>query len=214
MGAATNLVITSDHGMAALDPARTVFWKTWSSRNWSGVAWWRSSPCRKSPPSTCAGPAAGSAVTPARRRRGHRLPPRDHTPPHWRYGSHPRIGDIVCLLADGWRIRSHTLFAERPWAGSDNRGSHGYDPCLPSMRALFIGNGPAFVPGRVVEPFQNIHVYPLLARLLEIEPAAGDGAAWVTADMHPAGSRWAAAAGTDSTAQPSARLEASACGAP
>ena len=112
---------------------------------------------------------------------------REHTPTHWRYGSHPRVADIVCLLEDGWRIRSRSLFANRPWAGSNNRGSHGYDPRLPSMRALFIGHGPAFTRGLEVPPFQNIHIYPMLARLLGIETAANDGDPQVTVNMHPPG---------------------------
>ena len=52
---------------------------------------------------------------------------------------------------------------------------HGYDPDLPSMRAIFLARGPSFRPGSVVSGFGNVHLYPLLAGLLGVEPAPSDG---------------------------------------
>lgn len=187
--ARTNLIITSDHGMAALDPARTVYLEdlidpALIERDQVEIVTLSEITAFNLRPglddTAIASLFAGHAGIACHRR--------GQTPAHWRYGSHPRIGDIVCLLDDGWRIRSRSLFADRPWAASNNRGSHGYDPRLPSMRALFIGHGPAFHAGLEVEPFQNIHIYPLLARLLGIEPAVSDGDPAITAGMHPAGS--------------------------
>ncbi len=43
------------------------------------------------------------------------------------------------------------------------------------MRALFVARGPALTPGLVVPPFQNIHVYELLAAILGLRPAPNDG---------------------------------------
>jgi len=43
------------------------------------------------------------------------------------------------------------------------------------MRALFLARGPAFARGAVVPPFQNIHVYDLVAHILGLTPAANDG---------------------------------------
>jgi hypothetical protein len=44
------------------------------------------------------------------------------------------------------------------------------------MRAMFLARGPAFAKAVVVEPFQNIHIYPLLASILGLRPAPKDGA--------------------------------------
>jgi predicted AlkP superfamily pyrophosphatase or phosphodiesterase len=55
------------------------------------------------------------------------------------------------------------------------RGMHGYPPDLPSMRALFLARGPAFRRGEVVPPFQNIHLYSLVAHILGLTPAPNDG---------------------------------------
>lgn len=43
------------------------------------------------------------------------------------------------------------------------------------MRALFVAAGPAFKRGETVAPFQNIHVYDLLCRILGLAPAPNDG---------------------------------------
>ena len=55
------------------------------------------------------------------------------------------------------------------------RGSHGYDPSLPSMQATFIAHGPAFRRGTRLPAFDNVDVYPLLMRLLGLTPAPNDG---------------------------------------
>jgi hypothetical protein len=55
------------------------------------------------------------------------------------------------------------------------RGGHGYDNALVSMRALFIARGAAFKKGYVAEPFENIHVYNLMCKILGLKPAKNDG---------------------------------------
>ena len=52
------------------------------------------------------------------------------------------------------------------------RGSHGYDNDLSSMQAIFVADGPAFKSGYSREVFENIHIYPLLAHILDLEPYA------------------------------------------
>ena len=93
-------------------------------------------------------------------------------PARRRYGTHPRIPPIVCQMHEGWDALPREAMAKRP---PHDRGSHGYDPALPSMRALFLARGPSFRRGVVIEPFVNVDVYPLLARLIGIEAAATDG---------------------------------------
>lgn len=93
-------------------------------------------------------------------------------PARWRYGTHPRIPPIVCQMHEGWDMLPRETIAKRT---APMRGSHGYDPALPSMRALFIARGPAFRQGVTLDPFDNVDVYPLLARLLGICAAPNDG---------------------------------------
>jgi predicted AlkP superfamily pyrophosphatase or phosphodiesterase len=95
-------------------------------------------------------------------------------PARWHYGSNPRVPAIVCQVDEGWDALPRKFIAER---GNDNitRGSHGYDPALPSMQATFVANGPAFRSGVRLPTFDNVDVYPLLTRLLGITPAPNDG---------------------------------------
>jgi len=67
--------------------------------------------------------------------------------------------------------------AEMPAKGemNDLRGGHGYDNELESMRAIFIAHGSAFKKGVVIEPFENIQVYNVMARILGLTPAPNDG---------------------------------------
>lgn len=97
---------------------------------------------------------------------------KDAVPARWDYGHHPRVPPIVCQMHEGWDMLPRETIAQRPHR---DRGSHGYDPALPSMRALFIARGPAFRAGTIIDPFDNVNVYPLLARLLGIRAAANDG---------------------------------------
>jgi predicted AlkP superfamily pyrophosphatase or phosphodiesterase len=94
-------------------------------------------------------------------------------PARWHYGTHPRIPPIVCQMHEGWDALPRQVIATRP--KYQHRGSHGYDPALPSMRALFVARGPAFRQGVEIPAFDNVDVYPLLARLLGIAPAPNDG---------------------------------------
>jgi hypothetical protein len=43
------------------------------------------------------------------------------------------------------------------------------------MRAIFLARGPAFREHATVPAFDNVDVYPLLMKLIGLEPAANDG---------------------------------------
>ena len=38
------------------------------------------------------------------------------------------------------------------------------------MKAIFLAKGPAFKSGYTREEFENIHIYPLIAHILGIDP--------------------------------------------
>jgi len=47
---------------------------------------------------------------------------------------------------------------------------------MKSMRALFIAEGPDIRPGSKLEPFENVNVYPLVAKILGLQAPQVDGA--------------------------------------
>ena len=81
-------------------------------------------------------------------------------PAHLHYGKNPRVPPFLCLAEDGWM--TYKTAPTTPFS----RGEHGFDNNLPSMRALFIANGPAFARGQRIEDFDNVSVAPLLRTLL------------------------------------------------
>jgi predicted AlkP superfamily pyrophosphatase or phosphodiesterase len=92
------------------------------------------------------------------------------TPAGWHFGRNPRIPPIVCQADDGWRV-----WLRRAPAQAALKGEHGFAPEDPGMRAAFVATGPSFRAGTRLPAFDNVDVYPLLARLLDITPAPNDG---------------------------------------
>lgn len=98
-------------------------------------------------------------------------------PERLHYNEGRRIAPIVCSADEGWAMTTKKRFEE--WKSSPDfdqtRGSHGYDNRYQSMQATFIAHGPAFKRGYVAEPFENIHVYELMSKILGLKPAKNDG---------------------------------------
>ena len=92
-------------------------------------------------------------------------------PARWHYGTHPRVPAIVCQADLGWQLTTR----DNPRKRDHVTGAHGYDPALPDMRAVFVADGPDFVDGAVLAPFDNVDVYPLLMELLGVPARANDG---------------------------------------
>lgn len=159
-----NLVIVADHGMAATSPDRAVPLRTLVDPQLVHTV--------------TDGPYAGMEALP-----GHDaqvaaalLRPHDHVrcwrkrdiPARFHYGRNPRVPAFHCLADTGWMI---TPPDRAPLFG----GAHGYDNRSAEMLALFVAAGPAFRAGVRLETFDNVDVYPLLARLIGVTPRASDG---------------------------------------
>ncbi len=86
------------------------------------------------------------------------------------YGKNPRVAPIFCLPETGWTLTTRDYKPTKP-----ERGAHGFDNFSPEMAAIFVANGPAFRAGRRLATFDNVDVYPLLARLVGVRPAPNDG---------------------------------------
>jgi predicted AlkP superfamily pyrophosphatase or phosphodiesterase len=164
-----NLVIVADHGMTAVEPGSTVVADAadpGAVRMVSG------------------GAAALFALIPGQEARGEALllKPHEHmtcwrkteVPKRLAYGTNARVPDIVCMAQLGWYVGNVEGAARRK---PDTRvtGAHGYDPEEPDMRALFLAWGPSVRRGATVATFDNVDVYPLLARLIGVTPVKGDG---------------------------------------
>lgn len=164
-----NLIVVSDHGMAAASPERVAYLEDYVDGGAIRVI--------TAGEVIAIEPAAGREAEAYSallgRHQAMQCWRREELPPNWRYGTHPRIPAIVCQADEGWKVFSRPSFSR--WGGQVKPGSHGYAPELPSMRAAFVAQGPAFRSGVRIEAFDNVDVYPLMAHLLGISPAANDG---------------------------------------
>ena len=164
----TDIVVVSDHGMADVPEGQVVVIEDMvdpadATMVTSGqVVGFRPAPGRE----------AAAARQLLGRHAHHACWRREDLPARWHYGTHPRVPPIVCQMDVGWDALPRAWLARRP-AGT--RGSHGYDPAAAEMRAIFIANGPSFRSGVELPAFDNVDVYPLLAGLLGLDPAPGDG---------------------------------------
>jgi predicted AlkP superfamily pyrophosphatase or phosphodiesterase len=162
-----NLIVVSDHGMARVAPDHFVYLDDFVDTASVDLV--------DLGPIVSLSPRHGTVEVAYRRltRVPHlRVYRRNDTPAAFHYRAHPRIQPIVAVADEGWMVTTHALAAR---SRQPPRGMHGYPPALPSMRALFLARGPAFARSAVVEPFQNIHVYDLIAHVLGLTSAPNDG---------------------------------------
>ena len=165
---AVNIVIVSDHGVAEVAPGHTVAIEDMADPADVEV--------RSTGQSVGFAPRPGRTAAAEARLLGRHAHydcwRKSELPARWHYGTHPRVPAIVCQMDEGWDGVYRAEMAKRPMHA---RGSHGYDPALPSMRALFVARGPAFRAGVQLPVFDNVDVYPLLARLAGVAPVPNDG---------------------------------------
>ena len=56
-----------------------------------------------------------------------------------------------------------------------NVGLHGYDNVDRNMSTIFLAKGPAFKECVTIDPFENVHVAPLIAHLLGVKAKPNNG---------------------------------------
>jgi predicted AlkP superfamily pyrophosphatase or phosphodiesterase len=72
-----------------------------------------------------------------------------------------RIGDILLIPQEGkvFNITNTEV----------DKGKHGFDPAHQKMMAGFYAWGPAFKNGLTIKAFDNVHVFPLMVKLLRLD---------------------------------------------
>ena len=170
-----NLIIVSDHGMATVERKNAIFLddffdeKTQTEKTlWTGEI-------------VQIFPKAGEEskiINALQSRIKHATCWRKREiPARFRYQSSPRIAPVICSADEGWILTNHKRYDE--WRERDElrgaRGAHGYDNRLESMRATFIAHGAAFKKNYVAQPFENVEIYNLMCKILNLTPAKNDG---------------------------------------
>jgi predicted AlkP superfamily pyrophosphatase or phosphodiesterase len=106
---------------------------------------------------------------------------REEMPERYHFRDTPRAGDIVVIMDEGWMMVTSIInrgLIQREW------GEHGWDPDLPSMKAIFLISGPGIPKGATIPEVENVDVYPLMTELLGLQPAGNlDGRAGLIRSM-------------------------------
>ncbi|MFZ6873812.1 ectonucleotide pyrophosphatase/phosphodiesterase [Undibacterium sp. Di27W] len=163
---AANIVIVSDHGMAATSSERTILLDQLASPASYDVVVYGS----------YAGiePKAGQEENVAKallKAHEHmQCWKKEDIPARYQYGKNPRVPRFVCLADVGWLV-----VPDARAAGKANKGAHGYDNLSQEMQALFIAQGPAFKKATVLPAFDNVDVYSLLMKLTGLPAQPSDG---------------------------------------
>jgi len=89
----------------------------------------------------------------------------EETPARWHYSATDdrfgRIGDIILVshFPKVFNLRGRRIIP----------GMHGFDNMIPEMGATFYAWGPAFKPHQKIGSFENVNVYPMIARILGLK---------------------------------------------
>ena len=91
-----------------------------------------------------------------------------------------RKGDLLILPKEGYYltdVKGKVRYQNNATRfGTQVFGEHGFTPRYEDMQGIFYAKGPQIKEGLEIEPFQNIHIYPLLCRILNLPiPANVDG---------------------------------------
>jgi predicted AlkP superfamily pyrophosphatase or phosphodiesterase len=160
-----NLIVVSDHGMSKVSPKKVVFLDNYLDPESVEIV--------DGSPVMALRPKDGNVATLYEkvRRIPHAKAYTSSTmPQRWHYTGNNRITPVLLVANDEWTISTRKYLESHPVKG----GTHGFDNDLRDMRALFVAAGPSFERG-TMKPFANIHIYSLLAYLLNVRPAANDG---------------------------------------
>lgn len=90
-------------------------------------------------------------------------------PERLHYMTNERCGDFVVTADSSWALFSNSI------SNFGLGGTHGYDNSNTNMDAIFYAYGPAFKENYHSARFENVDIYNLICRILNLNPAPNDG---------------------------------------
>jgi len=161
-----NLIVTSDHGMTEVSMDKYVDLEQYIDRDWLDIAF-RSTAMMMWQPEEGMTDSIYNILKDA-----------DHLsiwktgelPERLNFGHNPRTLDLV-VLADS----AYSIGWGEPSEHFNTGGAHGWDNLNKDMHTIFYAQGPAFKSNHTHPPFELVDLYPLITRILGLDPAPVDG---------------------------------------
>ncbi|XP_071390646.1 ectonucleotide pyrophosphatase/phosphodiesterase family member 7 [Centroberyx affinis] len=101
---------------------------------------------------------------------------KDELPESFHLAKSDRLPPILIIADLGFNLNSRFIVYV-------NKGDHGFHNGEMDMKTIFRAFGPDFKRNYLSEPFDSIHIYPLLCKLLQVEPEPHNGTLAVTEAM-------------------------------
>nr|XP_061789061.1 ectonucleotide pyrophosphatase/phosphodiesterase family member 7-like [Nerophis lumbriciformis] len=101
---------------------------------------------------------------------------KDDMPESFRLARSRRLPPVVVVADLGFNLNSRFIVYV-------NKGDHGFHNGEMDMKMIFRAFGPDFKKNFVSEPFDSVHIYPLMCHLLGIRGEPNNGSLEQTADM-------------------------------
>jgi predicted AlkP superfamily pyrophosphatase or phosphodiesterase len=157
-----NYIFVSDHGMTTVDVDNTIGLPAAVDKNYFNVPWSDALLHLYAKDSS----KIESTYQALKKETNFTTYKLDETPAHWHYKKaddwHNRLGDLI--LVPNTIHQVFNLGTRKP-----TPGKHGFDNKEVDMRASFMAWGPAFKKGLLIDGFENVHVYPLVAKILGLQ---------------------------------------------
>ncbi len=160
-----NLIVLSDHGMAPISSSRYINIKAIVPQRMIASL-------SGGNPVYLLNPAEGkrdSILNLLNSVKGMHAWKKSELPERWHYGTNERIPEIVVVADSSWSIGTR---AEGP---GKKGGAHGYDNQNSDMFSIFYAAGPAFRKNYSFHELNNVDVYNLVCKILDLKPAKNDG---------------------------------------
>jgi alkaline phosphatase D len=99
---------------------------------------------------------------------------RANVPAELHFNGNAREGDPIIVARGPYAIRARAPTDREDKAPT--AGNHGFDPyMMPDMKAIFYAEGPDIRSGVKLKSFENVNVYPLVVKILELDAPPVDG---------------------------------------
>lgn len=161
-----NLIITSDHGMTERSTKGYIDLSAYIDRDWLDIAFGGN-------PTMMWRPVEGmtdSIYNILKDVEHVNIWKTGELPGRLNFGHNPRTLDLVVMADDDWNIgwgeRTESFYSG---------GGHGWDNGFKDMHTIFYAMGPDFRQGHLHPAIELVDLYPLITRIMGLEPAPVDG---------------------------------------